>query len=67
MAKEKTVPIRFNKELYGWLKDYAQRKHSNMSAVITRLLVTEKETDEVNQSQHPVLQRRKQIRSSQKK
>lgn len=67
MAKDRTVPIRFNSELYEWLKDYAQRKHSNMSAVVTRLLVTEKETDEVHQSQHPVLQRRGRTRPSQKK
>ena len=29
--KEKMLPIRFNYDLYRWLKDYANRKHSNMS------------------------------------
>ena len=48
--KEKVVPIRVDNELYEWLKEYARRKHSSMTAVITRLLVDHKEDDEVLQS-----------------
>jgi len=44
--KDKTLPIRFHGELYEWLKDYSRRKHSNMAAVITGLLVQHKETEE---------------------
>jgi hypothetical protein len=44
--KEKVVPIRVDNELYEWLKDYARRKHSSMTAIITRLLVDHKEDDE---------------------
>jgi len=49
--KQKVLPIRVDDELYEWLKDYARRKHSNMAAVITRLLVDHKEDDDLNQTQ----------------
>jgi hypothetical protein len=45
--KEKVVPIRVDTELYEWLKEYSRRKHSSMTAVITRLLVDHKEDDEL--------------------
>jgi hypothetical protein len=39
-----------NDVLYGWLKEYAARKHSKMATIITSLLVNQKETDEVEES-----------------
>jgi hypothetical protein len=47
--KHKVLPLRVDDELYTWLKEYAQRKHSKMAAVITRLLVEHKENDEMDQ------------------
>jgi hypothetical protein len=52
--KEKVVPIRVDNELYEWLKEYAHRKHSSMTAVITRLLVDHKEDDELVQSSREI-------------
>jgi hypothetical protein len=57
--KQKVLPLRFHDELYTWLKEYAQRKHSNMAAVITRLLVDHKEKDEVDQTERRSIVRRK--------
>lgn len=65
--KQKVLPIRVDDELYEWLKDYARRKHSNMAAVITRLLVDQKETDESDQTQRLSTARRKITKTPRKK
>lgn len=49
--KHKVLPVRVDDELYDWLKDYARRKHSNMTAVITGLLVDHKDNDEMQQTE----------------
>lgn len=46
--KEQLLTFRVAHDLHAWLKDYAERKHSNMSAVITALLVELKERDETS-------------------
>ncbi len=46
--KEILLTFRVAHDLHVWLKDYAERKHSNMSAVITALLVELKERDETS-------------------
>lgn len=48
--KQKVLPVRVDNELYEWLKEYSGRKHSKMAAIITRLLVDQKERDELDQS-----------------
>ena len=65
--KDKVLPIRVDDELYEWLKDYARRKHSNMAAVITRLLVDHKENDDLNQVVTRPNQRRTRTKLSRKR
>ena len=57
--KQRVLPLRVDDELYAWLKDYAERKHSKMAGIITRLLVDQKEKDELDQSARHVSQLRK--------
>jgi hypothetical protein len=60
--KVKILPLRVDDELYAWLKDYSARKHSKMATIITRLLVDQKEKDEIEQSTRQLTKARRKKR-----